>query len=732
MIVPTAAPRRPHTSLLALAAALAGGALPSHAQEAGPSPSEEPLLLGRVVLSANRRATLIEDVPRAVLSFDREAIEDATEKTTNLSEALPEIVPGFGTPVFQNSTRTLTLRGREPLLLIDGVPVGSDAGDFGVQLQNFDPLIVEEIEVLYGPTALYGSGAAGGVIQFFTLQPSPEPFEGTVRLGFDGFLTDGNALDGDGLTLRGTLQGSGTVGRLGYVGSLSYTRRGGFFEPGGERIGPSRLDDFDDLEGFGKLVWDIDGAQRVEGFVSHARSEARETDFQSSAVGVGPDDTAVAFFAPIDYAAQPEQETTIASVTYVHDDLAGGTLRLQAHRRDEELVQVGTDIRGRGLPDFLPVLFQTNGEAEATGLRADYGFELGDRVSVTVGADYLREEERVPTLISDPAVFDATGVFDASGVAQQFAPLDVESHGVFVQQQVELTERLTLTGGLRHDEFSFEAAAFEPTFGFPPGERPGGSGENSGTSVNLGAIYEIAPEATVFASFAQGFSLPDLTRASAAVPPGEAVEGSGLFEPVVVDSYELGLRGARGALEYALAAFFAESDRGSAVSVDPATGIAELTRAPQRNWGFEASAEAQLTGRLRLGGSVSWNEGQNDEDGDGDFLPLSSVEILPLKLVLGADYDLGDRLALNADLLYVGGRDRAFEDGVDEFEVEGYATLDAGLTYDFAPGELAVQVKNVLDDEYLPFESQSRFGATADRRFGGLGRQLAVTYTRGF
>ena len=167
--------------------------------------------------------------------------------------------------------------------------------------------------------------------------------------------------------------------------------------------------------------------------------------------------------------------------------------------------------------------------------------------------------------------------------------------------------------------------------------------------------------------------------------------------------------------------------------MDPATGSGQTVRAPQRNYGFEFEAQRAFTDTINAGIGVSWNEGENDRNDDGDFEALSSLTVLPLKVTLQADWQATQRLNLNGSVFYLGDRDDAFDDGVDNYEAEGYVTTDIGATYAFDNGgELSMQVTNVLNEEYIPLESQSRFLATADRRFAGPGRELAINYAYTF
>ncbi|MEM8595693.1 MAG: TonB-dependent receptor plug domain-containing protein, partial [Pseudomonadota bacterium] len=359
---------------------------PVGAQETGetsePSSVDKgPTIIAPIIITAGRREQQLEDVPRAVRTIDNQTLEAITRKSTNFSETLPELIPGFGTPVFQNSTRSLTLRGREALFLLDGIPIS--AGEFGVDLGNFDPLTIDRVEVLYGPTALYGNGATGGVIQFFTREASPDPFELRTRLGVSSFGVPSEVFTAEGTSYDVFAEASGTVDRFSYLASVSFESTNGFFEPDGDRIAPGiRLDDTNDITFFGKAGVDLTDDQRLVGFVNFTRLGANRTDFISVP---GNDGNAVAAERPVTYSEEPRQRSFFANLTYEHADLADGTMRLQGYYRDEELTQDGADLGTGTLPPGWPRLFQTNFDGDAFGFRGDYSRRFFDRVELTVG-----------------------------------------------------------------------------------------------------------------------------------------------------------------------------------------------------------------------------------------------------------------------------------------------------------------------------------------------------------
>lgn len=167
----------------------------------------------QVVVTATRTEEQVQDVPRSVTVIEREEIQQQATFSRNLQDILGNLVPGFGPPT-QNFLLNAgqTLRGRFPQVLIDGVPVISN--NFSSQardLRSIDPSAIERIEIVRGPTALYGNGGTGGVINIITRRPSEARLTSTLEFGVNAFGT------GNGVTLPG--DGFGNLLQYGFSGT---------------------------------------------------------------------------------------------------------------------------------------------------------------------------------------------------------------------------------------------------------------------------------------------------------------------------------------------------------------------------------------------------------------------------------------------------------------------------------------------------------------------------------
>lgn len=697
--------------------------------------------IDNIIVTSSRRDQSISDIPRSVRVFDRESLSALVEQTTNMQEILGKAIPGFAPPVSEGSAGSLTLRGREPLYLIDGVPVATNT-NFSRFLDKFDPLTIERVEVIYGPTSLYGSGATGGVIQFFTEEPLDEPLGFRVGTQVRTFVTSEDAFDSDGTSPKINAGVNGRVNDwFSLVAYASYEDVNGIYRSEGDLL-TGRSQFADDTTFFAKLKFDIAPNQTLTATINQTTLEPSDRFFELSGVDAG-DGTIIAEESafPFTYAQAPVNEFFFASARYLHDDLVGGSLSALVYTSESEFLNPGSDIRaflgsnGGPFPDSWPGLFQTGRKTDETGLRAQFIRDIGDRWNVAVGADYNAAESDSLLPVSTETGFDDTLFFDAAEQLQQTPSFELDALGLFVEAGVEINDRLSLSGGLRWDEFDYEVVGpYDVVFTFEPGTRPGGSGTSDGTSFNVGADFDITDEFSVFGNYSEGFTIPELGFIGNNVAPGVPVSDSDLIEPVITESIEIGIRGSIANLTYLLAGYYTESEFSTTVSVDPGTGLANRDRAPVEIQGLEASMSWTISSRWMLDASLAWVDGEIDPENDGTFIALSTQDVPPLKISVVPRFNLSDRWSFFGQILYVGDRDDGFEDGTDANPAESYTLVDFGLGYfvdagDFGDGSLSVQLTNAFNEEYVP-AGEATF--IPGRIFSGPGRSLTVSYQHRF
>ncbi|MEO0435630.1 MAG: TonB-dependent receptor [Pseudomonadota bacterium] len=750
-MITIAAILRPATSHFASVSVLV--TLVAHASAAqDSSPEIASTVIEETVVTATRTARSITEIARSILVLEPLVLEENLIKTSNLGDLLGASVPGFGAPSALDITRTQTLRGRGVQYLLDGVPLSynSGAGFGGSPLVRFDPEVLGRVEVLYGPTSVFGAGATGGVIQFLTRDAQEDdPLRVRLRLQTTTYTGADNPFDDEALSFKPTIALSGDLGNFDYLATYSYDSQNAIFDGDGDLVNPVFYGFSDDQNYFLKLGFDLDDVQRIDGWFNFVE---REPDGRTFNLALDEDGTATGVEQPgnfqVDLSANPRiDEKKMWNLRYQHQNLYGGALTLQYYGRDDERAGSLNDLRLAAFlpswPAFWPSNYQALSLDEGYGFRTQFAFDPSESLSLVVGIDYEEQDRQSNALVYEiPEDFDETGSLGPVLRDDLFAfPFELETLGVFVQGEYEPFDGLRLSAGLRWEDVSFSIGSgtrvFETTVvDGAQVARPGGVGESDDLAFNLGVSYDVAAALTVFANFAQGYEVPQLSSVAGQVPPDAQLVSDDAVKPQIVDNYELGLRGVAHGWRYSLATFYSDSELGENFIYDPITGMGEYNRAPQENYGFELVLGWAPTQFIDVLAAVSWNEGDFDPDGDGPEgdVPLSTLDVSPWKATLNVRYDITASLQLNGQLLVVGDRDRAFDEGVDLYEITGYETLDLGLNYNFSRSRVSVQITNVFDKDYITPASQTYIGNLAflPRVAGAPGRALSLAINTEF
>lgn len=269
-----------------------------------------------------------------------------------------------------------------------------------------------------------------------------------------------------------------------------------------------------------------------------------------------------------------------------------------------------------------------------------------------------------------------------------------QSLAFYVQNRFEVTEALSVTGGVRVESYEQKRDDLSSA-------RPTDSFSNTEVMPGLGAIYRISDTAQLFGSVYRAFAPPLV---------GSVVgRNDGPTDAETSVNLELGIRGRDGRLRYELTAFQMDFSN----QVDPGvSGIRNPNEGSALIQGLEAAAGYSFGNGFLLDGNITWiptAEFGEDRPGDalkGNRLPYSAEWTGNLTLA----YEQG-RFQTALLFNYVG---ETFGDGMNVRELTtestgtwggrmpGYFTLD--LTGRYAVSEnLSVfgSVNNLTDELYI-------------------------------
>ncbi len=770
------------TSLLALAVALAAAPQAVSAQER--EPEAETDFSNQIIVTAQKRAETIEDVPITVSAVTGERIEELG--VTDLDE-LSNYVPGLLIQEQSANNPGIVIRGitsdsgsaqqgPRVTLYYNGVDISRSRGSYQA---IYD---LERVEVIKGPQAtLFGTASAVGAISLISARP---------QAGFSGEITGGYG-NFDQTLLAGHLNAGSDVlaGRV----AFEWRTRDGYVE----NLNPNQDEELYAQDQLGvraslrytptpdftlDLIGTYDqqrngGTPFISGtFPAFAGAPGGPANaFEDANLGGNPAGAAVLGDDQLGLNREVYDLNLTAEYQFA-DDWTFTTVNGYREFDSREVF----DADGSAAP-FLEFTEIAEGWQISHEGRFTYS---GDSLQANMGYNLFIEDglQNVPFATEEGVFLQClTGLFGAplvpgipcvapdgsvpatavtglltEGAAQAIPYSSVfenqgrnEAYSVFADVTWLVSDALELTAGVRLlDEYrqsGFRADIPDSALsGAPliPGQVDTNgqtiSDEDSFQAVlpRFNALYRITDDVNVFATISKGRRSP--------VVQVNAGGGTTIPEEIVWN-YEGGIKVATGPVSGSLGVYYQVYDdfRVSVAEVDadgnPTGAFITASAGSASNLGVEAELSVELADWFRVFGNFGYIDGGIDED--GAFSPAFSGARFRLQPEFQAsggvsiDYDLGNGMRFFATPSVTHRSTIFFEVPNSDLISQGPVTLvnaRAGLSFADERYEIAGFIRNAFDEEYL-LDAGNTGGAfgiptfiPAEPRFYGV--QLTARY----
>ncbi len=665
-----------------------------------------------VVVTASRTNSSKQDSPQTVRVITEEEINQQLQLTSDSSQILSNLLPSYS-PSRQKMTGSgETLRGRKPLILIDGIPQSNPLRPTGREAHTIDFSMVEQIEVIQGANATNGVGAAGGVINLITKRPEPGSLNQHAEVQV---TTPTSELDSDTLSYKTSYGVSGNRGDVDYLFSASLEDQGLFLDGNGDPVGVDNTQgDLMDSRNFnilGKLAYWIDDDQRLQFTLNHYNIEGHNN--YVSVTGDRTNGVVTTSERGTPEGDAPYNRVWTTGLSYDHYDLAGVRLSAQAFYQDYEALFGATNSATFQDPAIAPVgafYDQTMASTSKFGTKVSLTKDdlLNERLSLTGGFDTLFDETEQYLYQSDRTYVPPTEYTDLSP---------------FIQAEFRPVDSLLLSAGARYEYAKLKINDYQTVAANNSVDVAGGNPSFNETLYNVGAVWKPVDHWSLFANYSEGFSIPDVGRALRGIStPNQSVNSIENLSPIVTDNIETGVRFENGRLAAELSYYESSSDFGSRLTeVDD---VFYMQRQETEIKGFEASVDYQFTdqhtGRL----AYSRMEGRYDSNDDGSLdAKLSGLDVSPDRLTASWSANWTDNLSTFVQANYA--FDKTFDAANREFD--GYLLMDAAVGYQLPVGQVNVGIANLLDEQYVSYYSQSAL-VNDERYFAGRGRTVTFGY----
>lgn len=657
---------------------------------------------------ATRTDTPLDEVPQNIQVLPEALIRDqAARQITDLYRSMS------GVSSFSYSG--VTFRGfRQDEILYDGVR-GDPFNGFAVpQLFN-----VDEIQVLKGAAgALYGSMAPGGLINYTTKKPTAVP-ERLLKLamGNDSFYS-------------GSVELSGPL-----TDDTSQRYRAGVYKDS-EKPFRQNTDVENQILDFGYAIdftqdttltlqyTDVEqdyGGARLRGVPADAQgnfladrswNHNESSDFQSL--------TAEVYQARLDHQVNTNWSTDVTVRGYQNQEL---------QNYHEPFCSYDTD--GDGIIDYCRRQFRDQDrENDSVSVTWNNIVELNTADishTVLVGADYLQQDSyfsgrnaqplesggAVPglSLVNPQYGLTSRDNYNLDAITPNITDTQTQRKGVYLQDQLTLSERWNILLGLRWD-------SFEDT-----NQRNNTKVSGNDTSWRLGTTYQLTDYARGYLVAATGF----VPQAAAS----QVAEVGGPFEPETSRLFEAGVRFSLLNDAIRLNTALYQITRNNILQADPRGDVAGdgqddlLALGEVRSRGFELDILGDLTDNWVMNLNYAYNDTRVTEDTSGITNAVNGrfANAPRHQVGLWSRYELPMLLS-------------SFAVGVDyvseQFSISGqtvksYTVFDISWQTEWQSWLVQLNVKNVFDKTYASSGFINRTG-----HFPGEPRRVYLTTTYQF
>ncbi|CAA7196082.1 TonB-dependent receptor [Chryseobacterium potabilaquae] len=594
--------------------------------------------INEIVMVSSRSPKQISDIPGTVWVISKEELQMQIKGGSGLKEVLGNMIPGFD---FGNQGRTnfaQNMRGRNVLVMINGVSLNSTRAS-SRQFDSIDPFNIEKIEVLSGASSIYGGDSTGGIINIITKKPTSNALAFETLVGLKtGFHKD----DLDKRIAQSIQGGNDAIKfRLG----AAFTQNEGAFDPSGNQIITDvKQADFQynrSIDLLGSMTAKIASNQDLSLDLQYYNAKVRNKKWlsfgQNFAGFTTKNPDLINVMGGADSDVVPRTERFMANIQYsIRNILGNQNAILQAYGRKENIdfgasfAEVPKPPAGITLPIFLS---SARGNTDIYGVKAVLN-KKWKSFSFTYGMDSDVEKFKGDQALFNPEISSASGglINKTDGFVGRYPNTKIFTLSGFMQAEWNITNKFILSGGIRQqfiniklDDFVGFKEQVYMHFGYGNSADAvkGGKNNYDVTLLNASLLYKITPTWQTWLGFSQGFAVPDAAKTYGFGKYELANNHWNLLNSINIaeqplsgiktNQLELGFRNNRSS-ETGISAqgsfFYSLSDK--TLKIDNVAFTISLLDQKLRNYGFEGALTYRFSKGLELGGNILLVKSETD------------------------------------------------------------------------------------------------------------------------
>lgn len=702
-----------------------------------------------IIVTAARSILPVNALPMTIDVVDKERLDQQLAISGSVTDAISTLTPSFSPTRQKLSGAGETLRGRSPLYAINGIPQSTPLRDGARDGFTIDGFFVDRVELIYGSNALQGIGGTGGIVNQVTVgAPTKEGLGG--RLLLQGTADNSFHSDGFGWKAGGLFQYK--AGDFDATVGATYEKRGVFYDGQDRRVGlnltQGETQDSRTSNLFARLGYAVSATGRIDLIASRFELKG-EGDFIALPGDrlTGRPTSAVHGTPPGDPAAN---RTESVALSYTDSDLLGGNFVSQVffnRSRDTfggEVAPIPT-FQDPAIATVGTLFDQSQNRSRKVGAKFSYerampGFEA---LTATLGFDALWDKTEQRLIATNrvwvpPAEFRSLAPFAQANLKLFDGLVRVAGGARWENVQIKIDDYHTLAST------TFVACSASLPVGTPCGVSTyggvavaGGKPKFDDLLLNGGVIIEPWEGIRAYASYAEGYTAPDVGRIARSVNlSGVDIDSYLAIEPIVSNNREIGVEVKRGPVDASATYFWSSSDKGQLLVPGLGRNF-DVQRQRIEIQGIEVNlrSETPIEG-LKVGIGYAHIDGRYDNNADGKVdTDLDGVNISPDRVNLSATYNRGPVSAIVQTQFFLSRTFHA-DSGLTQPDQRnnfgGYNVTDASIRYQTSFGGLRLSVQNLFDKFYIDYSSDTRLPSDNLAYFAGRGRSFTLSWDYGF
>ncbi|MFW2553507.1 TonB-dependent siderophore receptor [Aliarcobacter butzleri] len=633
----------------------------------------------------NRTKISKEDMAKSIQTFNQNFIEDA--QLQNIDDVITMSSNTIYTGSSHGRANQISMRG------FSGVPILLDGMKITNKIARPEIFAYESIEILKGPDSLqYGESSPGGLVNLVKKKPTKNSLaqvelEANDNPSYSPKIDLGGALNNDkSLYFRLT---SLLKYDEGWTNSNTDTNK--IF------VAPS-------------LAYDINDNNTIT-FITEYTKEKTPSDFGTYVNDKGK------LIAPIkNMISHPDEkfektqkiagfdldsifDTWSSNLKYRYIDYEGDNGDVHMPQRYNHLTNTVTMAYAYQKQEFQEHALQETINKE---------FDLfGKKNNLSIGADYNKAYSKLdmffdPTQLyninlSNPVYQHLTNLSDHPTARNMSAKkTSVESWGTFIQDNINLTDDLIFSAGVRYSE-----------------SKPQNGQRTDATTPSFGLVYHLSSQTSLYTNYSESFT------------PNSAMDKNGkILDPETGKGYEFGVKQKLFDDKFDLTTAFFKIEKENIALADPnapAVGGWSISSGKQESQGFEIDLSGDITPNLSVIASYGYVDTKNKDANDKDLrnIPNHTANLF-------TTYKL---TALNLPDYYIGGGAKyignKYADDANNIQLDSALIYNATIGYKKGNWKANLSVQNLTDEEYVDGALASNAAGT--RVYVGTPRTILAT-----